>query len=378
MTAPNWFIDALSRLQCGQATVVATIVGPPGHALAGRHLIADAGPPTSLIGDSNLLFDERAWNQAVSATVSERMCMLLSLKLKDCNPGDPSSSVDVFLGWCGLPPEAWIFGAGHIGQALSPLLCKLGWRVVVCDDRAEFVTPERFPDAAERRDADFGTSARACAARPDTWAILVTRGHRHDEQILRELRSSQARYIGMIGSRRRVGSVRDRLIAEGLPAEFLDSLHAPIGLPIGADSPMEIAVAIAGEMIAVRRRVAVRPGPGQSATTGTTDSFGQRELWEHASGVLQSGRPVVLATVVRRRGSTPRGLGAQMVIFADGSTKGTIGGGCGEGAILRAAKEMILGGPAHRLVEVDLTADESAESADVCGGRYTVFVELLS
>ena len=86
----------------------------------------------------------------------------------------------------------------------------------------------------------------------------------------------------------------------------------------------------------------------------------------------------MLATIVSRRGSTPRGLGAQMAVFADGTSQGTIGGGCGEGLVLHAAKEMILTGEASRVIELDLSGDDSAETADVCGGQYSVFLAVLA
>lgn len=280
--------------------------------------------------------------------------------------------------WCGSPPEAWIFGAGHIGQALSPLLSRLGWRVVVCDDREEFLTAARFPEAHVRRLEDFRASASACAKQPDVWAVLVTRGHQHDEMILHALRPGTPRYVGMIGSRRRIEKVRKRLVAEGADPRFLKKIHAPIGLPIGADSPMEIAVAIAGEMIAIRRGVESSVAATGAMASGPADSHELVELWEHTANRLQSGSRAVLAAIVNRRGSAPRGLGAQMAVFADGSSMGTIGGGCGEGAVLHAAKEMLLTGEASRLVELDLSGDDSAETADVCGGQYSVFLTVLA
>jgi xanthine dehydrogenase accessory factor len=250
--------------------------------------------------------------------------------------------------------------------------------VVVCDDRPEFVTIARFPDACERRTEEFAFSGRACASRPDVWAVLVTRGHLHDEQILRELRSGRPRYVGMIGSRRRVITVRKRLAADTASPHLLDVLHSPVGLPIGAESPMEIAVSIAAEMVFVRRGTAIRSLPPGTGSARPADASGQIELWEHVSKVLGAGRPAVLATVVSRRGSTPRGPGAQMAIYADGTTMGTIGGGCGEGTVLRAAKEMMAGQISHRRVDLDLAGDVEAETTDICGGHYSVFLELLS
>ncbi len=377
MSHTFWLNEALARLQAGQEFVLATVVGPDSHPLIGHHEFADPNHPVLARGLSSNALEK--WSSANSLVRDQRGALLLTLDSSQMGSGSPHGATQVFLLWCGAVPEAWIFGAGHIGFSLCPVLARLGWRVIACDDRDDFVSKERFPDAYELRAADFALSAQACAARSEAWAILVTRGHQHDERILRELRNGHPRYVGMIGSKRRVESVRQRLLAEGLPRSFLDAIHAPIGLPIGADSPMEIAVSIAAEMVAVRRcppsdligapRAALGRGPISLA-----DSSGRSELWQEA---LRAGCPVVLATIVSRRGSTPRGVGAQMAILADGRTLGTIGGGCGEGVVLRTAKEMIVGDGQPRLIEIDLTGDDAAETGDVCGGRYSVFLDLL-
>jgi xanthine dehydrogenase accessory factor len=334
--------------------------------------------------------DRQAWDNAVKAAFANRSGHLLSIQLKSQDNDREKTRLQLFLTHCGPPLEAWIFGAGHIACALSPILAGLGWRVVVCDDRAEFVTVERFPDAAELRAGGFDESARVCAQRSETWLILVTRGHAHDQVILREFVTSREaadlqppQYIGMIGSKRRVGTVRRQLSAQGFPALFLDNLHAPIGLPIGADSPGEIAIAIAAEMVALRRGRCWDHSAGafsdlRHETAATADTAGCLDLWRRIASVLASGVPAVLATIVERRGSTPRGIGTQMAVFGNGAAIGTIGGGCGEGVVLRAAREMLLGSGQPRFLAIDLTGDQSSEAADVCGGRYSVFLEVLS
>jgi xanthine dehydrogenase accessory factor len=341
-------------------------------------VLVDPAAPDQESGDQLPALVETAWNEAVAATSQEHLAILCLVPQRDRDSGDPFSMVEVFMLWCGPPAEAWIFGAGHIGLVLTPILSQLGWRVVICDDRPEFVTVARFPDAHQRRVDDFAIAGRACASRPDVWAVLVTRGHQHDEQILRELRAGRPRYVGMIGSRRRVITVRKRLAADGASPHLLEILHSPIGLPIGAESPMEIAVSIAAEMVSVRRGTAIRSLPPGTASAGSADASGQIELWEQISKVREAGRPAVLATVVGRRGSTPRGPGAQMAIYADGTTMGTIGGGCGEGTVLRVAKELIAGQITYRRVDLDLAGDIETETTDICGGHYSVFLELLN
>jgi xanthine dehydrogenase accessory factor len=249
--------------------------------------------------------------------------------------------------------------------------------VTVCDDRAEYVTPERFPDPFERRVGDFATLARECASRSGSWGVLVTRGHEHDEHILRELAKSPPRYVGMIGSERRAGSVRRQLTADGVAPEFIESICSPIGLSIGADSPAEIAVSIAAELVAFRRGVHAKSPRRREDESRQADTSGLLDLLRILIPVLDSGKPAVLATIVGRRGSAPRGVGAQMALFADGSISGTIGGGCGEEEVKTAAREMILTNGRPRLLALDLTGDRPGEKSDICGGGYTVFLELL-
>lgn len=378
-THEPWLGRALSLLESSEAFVLATVVGPDDHPLTGCHVIVERNAPVQVPFSG---VNEGDWSATLTHVFQYRKGRLDHFRTDD-------SGLSVFLAYCGPPPEAWIFGAGHIACALAPLLNTLGWRVVVCDDRAEFVTADRFPDAAERRAGSFIESARACARHPDSWLVLVTRGHAHDQVILKEFFASQKReplgrapYIGMIGSKRRVGNVRAQLLSQGFPSEILDAIHAPIGVPIGADTPAEIALSVAAEMVAYRRGLNWSYAKGtfrrEATDTGdSADTAGRLELWRQVVRTTESGRPCVLATIIERRGSTPRGLGAQMAVFGNGTAMGTIGGGCGEGEILRAAREMLLGDSTPRLVSVDLTGDQSSETTDVCGGRYSVFLEIL-
>ncbi|MET0399090.1 MAG: XdhC family protein, partial [Longimicrobiaceae bacterium] len=153
------------------------------------------------------------------------------------------------------PAELVIVGAGHIARPLCRIGAMLGFRVRVLDDRPEFATRERFPEAEEVRRADFADPFRGLAVGPDTHLVLVTRGHRYDYEALRRLLLGGAlpAYVGMVGSRRRVRAALEQLVREGIPRERLLRVHAPIGLDIGAETPEEIAVAIAAEIVRVRR-----------------------------------------------------------------------------------------------------------------------------
>lgn len=151
--------------------------------------------------------------------------------------------------------EMVIVGAGHIAQPLSRLGASLGYRVVVMDDRPEFATRERFPEADRIVRADFSRPFDAVEITPRTHLVLVTRGHRYDYQALREVLRMEVRpaYIGMVGSRRRVRAAFEQLTRDGVAVELLSAVRAPIGLDIGAETPEEIAVSIAAELVLARR-----------------------------------------------------------------------------------------------------------------------------
>ncbi len=152
-------------------------------------------------------------------------------------------------------PRLIIAGAGHVGRAVGRMGSFLGFDVLVIDDRAEFANPARFPEAARIIVAD---PARALAGLPLSRAdhvVIVTRGHRRDEEALRACIRRRPAYLGMIGSRRKIGMMRDRFLRSGAATEKeWARVHAPIGLPIGSRTVEEIAVSIAAELVRERRR----------------------------------------------------------------------------------------------------------------------------
>ncbi len=153
------------------------------------------------------------------------------------------------------PPELVIVGAGHVARPLCQVGALLGFRVTVLDDRPEFATRERFPHAAQVRRADFADPLHGVRMGPRTFLVLVTRGHKYDFEALRGLLlgAELPAYVGMIGSRRRTRAALEALAREGIPAERLRAVHAPIGLDVGAETPEEIAVSIAAELVMARR-----------------------------------------------------------------------------------------------------------------------------
>jgi xanthine dehydrogenase accessory factor len=147
----------------------------------------------------------------------------------------------------------YIFGAGHVSQQLAPLATLVGFSTVVLDDRQEFANRERFPNAAEVIVLDsFQRALEGLETNADSYLVLVTRGHAHDQTVLRQALSTKAGYIGMIGSRRKRDAIYAALGKEGFSRQDFDRVFSPIGLAIGAETPEEIAVSILAELIQVR------------------------------------------------------------------------------------------------------------------------------
>jgi len=154
-----------------------------------------------------------------------------------------------------LPPALlYVFGAGHVAYNLYKVATIAGFDVTVIDDRESYANRERFPDAREVIAEDFDAVTARLNVPEGAYIVIVTRGHRDDMRILRWAVNANARYLGMIGSKRKTISIYKELEKEGIPAEKFANIHAPVGLEIGAVTPEEIAVSIVAEMIAERRR----------------------------------------------------------------------------------------------------------------------------
>ncbi|MBI1956117.1 MAG: XdhC family protein [Acidobacteria bacterium] len=147
----------------------------------------------------------------------------------------------------------YIFGAGHVSLALSKVATLAGFRTIIVDDRETYANRERFPEAEEIYADDYDQVLERLLPNSSAFIVAVTRGHRDDMRILRWAVGTAARYIGMIGSKRKVIEIVKYLKREGVSASQLARVHAPIGLEVGAVTPEEIAVSIVAEMIAVRR-----------------------------------------------------------------------------------------------------------------------------
>ncbi len=162
-------------------------------------------------------------------------------------------SLDIFVEPILATPTAYIFGGGHVSLYLSKVASVAGFDTVVIDDRPAFANQERFPEATETCAGPWEQIFPEIKINDFSYIVIVTRGHKGDLTCLRWALTTPARYIGMIGSRRKFIEIAKVLEGEGVSAEKIDRVHSPVGLDIGALTPEEIAVAIVGEMIAVRR-----------------------------------------------------------------------------------------------------------------------------
>jgi xanthine dehydrogenase accessory factor len=157
----------------------------------------------------------------------------------------------------------YIFGAGHVGHELSKAAGRAGFDVIVADDREAYANQERFPEARQVIAEDFDRALAGITPNESAYIVIVTRGHRDDMRVLRWAVQTNAKYIGMVGSRRKAITVFRELTNEGLKPELFERVHSPVGLDIGAITPEEIAVAIVAELIGIRRG-AERPLPHMS------------------------------------------------------------------------------------------------------------------
>ena len=161
--------------------------------------------------------------------------------------------------WAAANPLV-IFGAGHVSRPTAQVAALVGFRVTVLDDRPEFANAERFPQAQTRVLASYTDCFAGLPSGPETFVVILTRGHVHDAEVLAQALRTRAGYIGMIGSRRKRDAVYARLRGQGFSLADLARVHCPVGLSIGAETPEEIAVSINAELIACRAGV----GPGQT------------------------------------------------------------------------------------------------------------------
>ncbi|RPJ54223.1 MAG: xanthine dehydrogenase [Acidobacteria bacterium] len=251
-------VDIYERIvelrRAGRRAALATIVKRLGSTPRKDHakmLFLDDGSSVGSVGGGCV---EAAVWEAAQTAIAEGRAQLLKYELNDDDAENEGlvcgGTVEVFVEPLLPDPKLIILGAGHLGRAISDIVQPLGFQVTVLDDRPSFATSERFPGANvvcqpfESGLDHFNVSA-------DTFILIVTRGHRHDQLALEQAIQTSARYVGMVGSRRKIALLVNNLLAKGHSPEVFRRLYAPIGLDIGSETPEEIAISVAAELIAL-------------------------------------------------------------------------------------------------------------------------------
>jgi xanthine dehydrogenase accessory factor len=243
----------LDLLRSGQDGALATVVMTSGSTpqVPGARLLlkADGGRVGTVGGgaiEQRVLVALHEVRQGAPARV---LSCDLGRELGMCCGG----SMQVFVEPVGATPRLWIFGAGHVAQPTASLARSVGFEVVVVDEREAWNTPERFPEC-RRESADPASAIGAAPIGQRDWFLIVTHDHHLDEEALRSALAQQPRYIGVVGSRRKIYRLLQRIAARQGSLD-LGRVYAPVGLALGAETPAEIAVSIVAELIALRHDV---------------------------------------------------------------------------------------------------------------------------
>jgi xanthine dehydrogenase accessory factor len=252
----NLFETVADTVRAGERSalvIVIRTVGSVPRKVGTKMLIRVDGTTVGTIGGGEL--EKRVKDEALKA-IAQREPRIVSFTL-DREKGKLDmmcgGEIDFYIE--PILPEARlvVFGAGHITRALAPLMQKAGFQVSVVDDSAELLQKEAFPGVDDLIMDDMERVARDLPPGPDTYVVLLTRGFSRDKAVLRGLLGKGYPYVGMIGSLRKIVSMLEELRSEGQPDEAFSRLCAPIGLDIGAETPEEIALSIAAEIVAVKK-----------------------------------------------------------------------------------------------------------------------------
>jgi xanthine dehydrogenase accessory factor len=165
-------------------------------------------------------------------------------------------------------PELYCFGGGHVSYFVAKFAAEAGFRVTILDDRAQYANQKRFPEADKTKVIDFTQALVNLSLTEKDFVVILTRGHQYDEEVLEQAVQTPVRYLGMIGSKRKVQKTFERLIERGIPKERLEKIYAPLGLAIGAVTPQEIGISIVSELIKVKNSDPTAPAAHLASIKG--------------------------------------------------------------------------------------------------------------
>jgi xanthine dehydrogenase accessory factor len=247
------FTAVAEALERGEPAALVTIVATTGSTpqrVGAKMLVFGDGRTVGTIGGG--CYENDAFWKAREAITSRRP-QLVKYELSDDFAQESGlicgGQMEVYIEPVEPSPELYVIGAGHVGYHLARLAHEVGFLIHVVDDREKFANRERFPEVVAE---DIPAWVERSSLPPHAYVVVVTRGHNNDLDALRALAPRDLRYLGLIGSRAKVARIYDALTDEGMPADLLRRVHAPIGLDIGAVTPQEIAVSILAELIAVK------------------------------------------------------------------------------------------------------------------------------
>jgi len=257
------FEAVVQSRRAGRRVALATIISRKGSTPRkdpARMLIYEDGGQIGTVGGGCV--EAEIIRSALEAMRSERS-RLLHFDLTEEDAEDTGlicgGTMEVYVEPVLPDPLLFVFGAGHIGMRIASLAKGLGFRVTVVDDRAKYACRERFPEADAVIAESWEVALERLQITDSSYLVIATRGHKYDLVCLRFALRSPAPYIGLLGSRRKIRLFLEKLAAEGLDPGAFSRVYAPVGLEIGSETPEEIAVSIAAELIAVRKKLDLRP-----------------------------------------------------------------------------------------------------------------------
>ncbi|MBM3264746.1 MAG: XdhC family protein [candidate division Zixibacteria bacterium] len=240
----NEVFEAVCQLRKNRGTaLLATLVAGERTPGGRKMMVTDTGETVGTLGSSWL--DERVREER-DRVISEDVLTVFSVDRGEV-------AWRIFMEAILPPPQLFLFGGGHVSRAIARIAKTVGFRIVVIDDRPSFANRERFPEADEVVVEEFDDVVGKLSIDPSSYLVAVTRGHQWDQTVIEQAVWTPARYIGMIGSRRKITLMWKKLEEKGVPRHLLDGIYAPVGLDIHADTPEEIAVSIVAQLIQVRR-----------------------------------------------------------------------------------------------------------------------------
>jgi xanthine dehydrogenase accessory factor len=253
------FYEEILKLRSeGKSGALATIVSTKGSTpreIGAKMLILEDGKFRGSVGGGCM--EAEVWQEAMKVMAEGRPKTLhLDLTGREAEEGGMicGGIMDIYIEPITPPPKVFVFGGGHISLFVSKISNLVGFEVVVVDDRPQFANRERFPEAQEVIAEEFPFVFSKLKVNRSSYLVIVTRGHAYDQEVLEWALGQEVKYIGMIGSRKKIQTVYNALKEKGVRADQLTRVHAPIGLDIGALTPEEIAVSIVAQMIQVRRQ----------------------------------------------------------------------------------------------------------------------------